>query len=223
MTAGQVLDYARSLLGPAGATIPTAHLLSLLSMAQEEVSREAKLPRTTVQYDNLTADNQMVLPDDARREGLIAAYQVEKNADGAVVSSRVLPIYDFTTASRLSPHWTTWTPTTAGASFLLYDPAHNPDVPRPVPGPSVEHERSFRITYVKRPAPLDGLDSAIFDGKFSGLTPVLAYRVAWLLTKDAVYRHEYERSMAALAGQARPPLVIAYNPTFWAGAPGGSR
>lgn len=222
MTAGQVLDYARTLMGPAGAALATGHLLTLLNIAQEEVSREAKLPRKVVQYTNLTADNQLVLPADARKEALTEAYAVGLDDGGAVDSSRNIPILDFVTASRLYPQWTTWE-SQPWPTFLMYDPAHNPDVPRPAPAPSPEHPQSIRVVYVQRPAPLTGLDSPIFDDKFDGLHTILAYRVAYLVLRDGAMLQEYERRMHQLAGQARPPGIVARNALYAAGALRGSR
>jgi hypothetical protein len=222
MRAGEVLDYARTLLGQAGAAIPTAHLLQLLQTAQEEVSREAKLPRRVVVYDDLTSANQLVLPTDARKESLIAAYYVAKDEDDDPKHISELPIYDFVSASRYHPQWTLWEPA-AKPIFVMYDPAQNPDNPRPAPGPSAEHEQTIRIVYVQKPTRLTDLDSVVFDDKFDGLVPVLAYRVAYLLMRDQHYLREYERAMSALAGQARPPAVNVKNTMYLANALRGAR
>ena len=222
MNAGELIDYIRTLLGPQAGGIPTGHLLNLLNVAQEEVSREAKLPRKVVQYDELTAGNQLVLPTDARKESLVAVYKLDKNDDGDVESSRSLRIMDFVTASREHPNWTTWDATDA-TKFVMYDPAHDPDCPRPVPAPSSEFPASFRVIYVVRPTRLVELTDLPFGGKFAGLTPVLAYRVAYLVARDPVMLREYERAINALAGQARPPSVVVRNPLYSYAMPDGSR
>jgi hypothetical protein len=222
VNAGELIDYTRTLAGGAASQVATGHLLNLLNIAQDEVSREAKLPRRVVQYDGLTAANQLVLPADARKESLVAAYAVTRDDNGDVTNSRSLPVYDFVSASRAHPNWTTWDPT-GEARFIMYDPAHDPDCPRPAPGPSVEFPQSIRVVYVLRPAEITGLDSVVFDGKFTGLHSVLAYRVAYLVTRDPLMLREYERSMNALAGQARPPSVVVRNPLYAFAAPGGAR
>jgi hypothetical protein len=221
VTAGELVDYIRS-LAPQAVAVPTGQLLNLLAVAQDEVSRETKLPRKVVQYDDLTADNQLVLPVDARKETLMAAYLVTKDEDGVVTGSRSLPIYDFVSASRYHPNWTSWDPSDA-TRFIMYDPAHDPDCPRPAPAPSVEFPASFRVIYVVKPTAIAGLDTVVMDGKFTGLAPVLAYRVAYLLTRDMVMLREYERAMYALAGQARPAPVVVRSALYLAGAPGGTR
>jgi hypothetical protein len=221
VTAGELVDYIRSLVPQAVAT-PTAQLLNLLTVAQEEVAREAKLPRRVVQYDNLTADNQLVLPDDARKESLVAVYLITKNDVNEVTASRSLPIYDFISASRYHPNWTTWEATDA-TRFIMYDPAHDPDCPRPAPAPSIASPASFRVIYVQRPVEITGLDTVVMSGKFGGLAPVLAYRVAYLLGRDAVMLREYERAMFALAGQARPAPVVVNNPLYLWNQPRGAR
>jgi hypothetical protein len=221
VTAGELVDYIRS-LAPQAVAVPTGQLLNLLTVAQDEVSREAKLPRKAVQYDDLTADNQLVLPTDARKETLMAAYLVTKDDNGDVIDSRALPIYDFVSASRYHPNWTSWAPSSA-ARFMMYDPAHDPDCPRPAPAPSVEFPASFRVIYVVQPTAITGLDTVVLDGKFTGLAPVLAYRVAYLLTRDMVMLREYERALHALSGQARPAPVVVRNMLYVASAPEGSR
>jgi hypothetical protein len=222
VNAGELIDYVRTLLGAQAGSIPTGHLLNLLNVAQEEVSREAKLPRKVVQYDELTAANQLVLPEEARKESLIAVYKLGKNDDGDVESSRSLRIMDFVTASREHPNWTTWDASDA-TKFIMYDPAHDPDCPRPVPGPSSEFPGSFRVIYVVRPNRLSELTDLPFSGKFIGLMSVLAYRVAYLVARDPVMLREYERAINALAGQARPPSVIVRNPLYAYSAPDGTR
>jgi hypothetical protein len=222
VNAGELIDYTRTLAGGAANQVATGHLLNLLNIAQDEVSREAKLPRRVVQYDDLVAPNQLVLPSDARKESLIAVYAIDKDDANDVTNSRSLPIYDFVTASRMHPNWTTWEPTSQ-ARFVMYDPAYDPDCPRPAPGPSVEYPQSFRVVYVLRPAEVTGLDSIVFDGKFTGLHAVLAYRIAFLVTRDVAMLREYERAMNALAGQSRPASVVAQNPLYRFNAPGGAR
>jgi len=222
VNAGELIDYVRTLIGASAAGIPSGHLLNLLNVAQEEVTREAKLPRKVVQYDNLTAGNQLVLPSDARKESLVAVYKLSKNDDGDVESSRSLRIMDFVTASREHPNWTTWDASEA-TKFIMYDPAHDPDCPRPVPPPSVSEPGSFRVIYVVRPERLVELTDVPFGGKFLGLMPVLAYRVAYLVSRDAVMLREYERAVNALSGQARPPSVVVRNPLYAYSAPDGSR
>jgi hypothetical protein len=222
VNAGQLVDYIRTLTGQALQSIPTGHILNLINTAQEEVSRETKLPRRVVQYDNLTAANQLVLPLDARKESLIAVYQITKDDNQDVTDSRSMQIYDFIAASRMHPNWTTWDPS-GNAMFIMYDPAYDPDCPRPAPGPSPAEPQSFRVIYVVKPDPVTSLDSLVLDGKFEGLTTVLAYRVAYLLTRDGVMLREYEKSMNALAGQSRPANVVAQNPMYRFNAPGGAR
>lgn len=222
MNAGQLVDYIRTLTGQALQAVPTGHILNLINTAQEEVSRETKLPRKVVQYDNLTASNQLVLPLDARKESLAAVYFISKDTNQDVVSSRAMPVYDFIAASRVHPNWTTWDPS-GNPIFIMYDPAYDPDCPRPVPGPSVAEPQSFRVIYVVKPDLVTGLDSQVLDGKFSGLTTVLAYRVAYLVTRDGLMLREYERAMNALAGQSRPANVVAQNPIYKFNAPGGAR
>jgi hypothetical protein len=221
MTAGELIDYIRT-LAPQAVAAPTGQLLNLLGIAQEEVAREAKLPRKVVQYDDLTADNQMVLPSDARKESLVAVYLVTKDDDGLPSASRSLPIYDFMSASRRWADWTMWD-ASAATRFVMYDPSHNPDCPRPAPAPSEGDPATFRVVYVVRPTAITGVDSHVFDGKFEGIAPVLAYRVAFLLTRDPVMLREYERAMNALAGQARPPAVVVQNPLYAWNEPWGSR
>lgn len=222
MNAGELIDYIRTLTGGAAASVPTGQMLNLINTAQDEISREAKLPRKVVQYDDLTADNQLVLPNDARKETLVEAYMVTKDDTGKVTASRSLPIYNFVTASRMHPNWTTWDPTDE-ARFIMYDPAYDPDCPRPVPGPSVDHPQSIRVIYVVKPEHVTGLDSVVFEGKFTGLATVIAYRVAFLLTRDGVMLREYERAMNALAGQSRPPALVIKHALYAWNAPGGTR
>jgi hypothetical protein len=222
VNAGQLVDYIRTLTGQALQAVATGHILDLINTAQEEISRETKLPRKVIQYDNLTASNQLVLPLDARKESLIAVYHITKDDNQVVTGSRSMPIYDFIAASRLHPSWTTWDPS-GQPTFIMYDPAFDPDCPRPAPGPSVTEPQSFRLIYVMKPDRVTGLDSPVLDGKFTGLTTVLAYRVAYLITRDAVMLREYERSMNALAGQSRPATVVAQNPLYKFNAPEGAR
>jgi hypothetical protein len=222
VNAGELIDYTRTLAGGAAAQVATGHLLNLLNIAQDEVSRETKLPRRVLQYDNLTAANQLVLPADARKESLIAAYAIDKNDLGEVTNSRSLPVYDYITASRTHPNWTTWE-ATSQVRFIMYDPAYDPDNPTPVPAPSVQFPQSFRLVYVLRPGEITGLGSVVFDGKFSGLHTVLAYRVAFLVTRDVAMLREYERAMNALAGQSRPASVVVKNSLYQFSALGGPR
>lgn len=221
MTVGELVDYIRS-LAPQAMAAPTGQLVNLLSIAQEEVSREAKLPRKVVQYDDLTAANQLVLPTDARKESLVAAYVIAKDDTDAIVSSRELPIYDFVTASRRYSDWTLWDPSD-GTRFIMYDPAYDPDCPRPAPAPSADYPTSFRVIYVVKPTAFAGLDSTVFDGKFKGLAPVIAYRVLYLLTKDTMMLREYERAAYALSGQARPAPVVVKNALYLDQEPWGVR
>lgn len=221
MTAGELVDYIRT-LAPAAQAAPTGMLLNLLGIAQDEVSREAKLPRKVVQYDNLTADNQLVLPTDARKETLIAAYLLTKDDAGDVTASRSLRIYDFITASRAHPDWLSWDASDE-TRFIMYDPAHDPDCPRPAPAPSATYPASFRIIYVQEPTAITGVDTVVLDGKFTGLASVLAYRVAYLLTREMTFLREFEKAMHALAGQARHPTVVPFNPLFEWARPGGAR
>lgn len=222
MTAGELIDYIRTLTGQAGMMAPTGQLMNLLNIAQEEVSREARVPRKVVQYNDLTAANQLVLPGDARKESLIEAYLLTKDDDGTVKGSRTLPIYDFVTASRVHPNWLQWEPG-GQTAFLMYDPAFDPDCPKPAPAPSVGTPASYRVVYVVQPDRATALDSLVFGGKFPGLTPVLAYRVAYLLTRDQAMWAEYERALRALHGQSRPSPIIAKNLLYQHGAPRGSR
>lgn len=222
MTAGELIDYVRILTGERGQAAPTGLLLNLLNIAQDEVSRETRLPRKAVQYDGLTADNQLVLPADSRKEALVEAYQLTKDADGNVTDSAALPIYDFVTAGRVHPNWLQWEAADR-ARFLMYDPAMDPDCPRPAPKPSVDHPQSFRVVYVVQPTDATSLASEVLAGKFKGLSTVLAYRVAYLLTRDQAMWGEYEKAMRALNGQARPPTVIVKNKLYRAYLPGGER
>jgi hypothetical protein len=246
VNAGELIDYTRTLAGGAANQVATGHLLNLLNIAQDEVSREAKLPRRVATYNNLIMASQFALPADARRESVIAVYAIRNDetnpvtvdstivfADSTVLTadiqstpeasnSRSLPVYDYVTASRMHPNWTTWD-STDEPRFVIYDPAFDPDYLRPVPAPSVQYPQSFRVVYVLKPAEITSLESVVFDGKFTGLHTVLAYRVAFLVTRDVAMLREYERAMNALAGQSRPASVVAQNPLYRFTAPGGAR
>lgn len=222
MTAGQLIDYVRTLVGPASVGMAPGHLLNLLNIAQDEVSREARMPRKVVQYSGLTADNQMVLPSDARTEGLIEVHALSFDGDGALSNSRPLQIFDYVSAARYHPSWATWEGG-SGPSFVVYDPAHTPACPRPVPAPTADAPASFRVLYIARPADLSSLSDLVFGGKFSGLATVVAYRVAYLLTRDQAMYGEYERALRALVGQSRHPTVMVKNPLYLANLPLGER
>lgn len=217
MNAGELIDYVRSLTGTEAAT---AHLLTMLNVAQDEVSRELRLPTNTVEYHDVGSTNDLALPDDARVEGVQEVYKLVKNDDGDVISSTRLQLYDMRSAAQFERGWAE-VPAAKEARYVVYDPAQIAATLHPVPPPSATTLQHYRVLYAQVPDKMDSLGDQPFAGLFDSFHVILAYKVAHLISGDERWSRQYELRMnQANAGTRKPQAMIQnrmYRAHAWKG------
>jgi hypothetical protein len=211
VTAAELLDMVRVLTRDTALT--DGALLQALNVAQEDVSRGLRAPVQTVLYVNVNGVGNFNWPADARDDGILQVYALSTDDSGEVVNSSVIPVYDFQTASMYEPNWTTEGAADV-ARFIVYDPTYEIASPYPVPPPDSAHVQSFRLTYVVRPTKMAELSDEPFNGRLESFHDILAYRTAYLMTRDAAMNIEYERRMREARGASNHGAVVAFNPLY---------
>jgi hypothetical protein len=207
VTAGSLIDLTRTLAGMPD--VPPAHLLNLLNVINDEVSRDIGVPIGTVDFYDVTSVSMLQIPENGREEGLLAVYQLHRDDDGNVRESRQLPLWSFQQASEYEPNWSTREPGEV-ARFIVYDPSQLYNNPMPVPNPSVAMPQSFRMVYQVHPCEMETLQDQPLDGKWPGFHDILAYRAAYLLTRDEKMLREYELKIRRARGRSAktaPPVI----------------
>lgn len=211
MTAAELLDMVRVLTREA--TLTDGAILQALNVAQEDVGRNLRAPIQTVLYNNVNGIGVLSWPTDARDDGILQIYALTTDDTGAITNSTVIPIYDFQTASMYEPNWTL-EEAADEARFVVYDPTYEIATPYPVPPPDSAHIQSFRLTYVVRPTKMAELSDEPFNGRLESFHDILAYRAAYLMTRDAAMNAEYERRMREARGASNHGAVVAFNPLY---------
>lgn len=211
MTAGNLIDLTRTLSGMPD--VPPAHLLTLLNTVNDEVSRDVGVPIGTVDFMNLTTVSQLQIPANGREEGLLAVYRLTVDDEGAVTQSRQMPLFSFQQASEYEPQWTIEEPA-AEARFIVYDPAQLYNNPMPVPAPSVTYPHSYRLVYRVHPCEMETLADQPLDGKYPSFHDILAYRAAYLLTRDQNLYREYEMKVRRARASTVQTGRLVFNPMW---------
>ncbi len=211
MNAGELIDLTRTLAGMPN--LPPAHVLTLLNVANDEVSRDARVPIGTVNMFGLTTASQLQVPQDGREEGLMAVYHVRRNEEEVEESVRELRLLSFRAASELYPGWTTWGEAES-PTFVVYDPPQLFNDPLPVPGPSAEHVHDYRLVYLIRPCKMETMTDKPLDGKHASFHDALAYRAAFLLTRDRDMRAEYELKIRRMRRFTQDLAPRVFNPLW---------
>lgn len=215
MKASELIDYVITL---SGTDLPPAQILTMLNIVQDEVSREFRIPISTVTISDVKASTDLSVPADGREEGIIKIYQLTKDADGNVTNSVELPLWDFVTASKYSPNWSAEKPS-KNARFVVYDPSQDVNDPYPVPPPDTDKIQHYRMVYAVKPDKMDDLSDEPFTGEYDSFHVMLAYKVAYILSDNDKYFQEFQRLRNALGGASRPPMLFAYNPLMSGLAP----
>jgi hypothetical protein len=212
VNAGALIDLTRTLSGMPD--VPPAHLLTLLNVVNDEVSRDLGVPIGTVDFMNLTAAADLQIPANGREEGLLEVYRLTLDEDDAVVGQTRLPLWTFQQASEYEPNWSTEEP--GGVPrFVVYDPSQLYVNPLPVPAPSAEGPQSFRMVYQIHPCEMEQLTDLPLDGRLPSFHDVLAYRAAYLLTRDETMLREFETKMRRARGRTFKAAPPVWNP-LWA-------
>ena len=219
MTAGQLISYLRAVVKDYD--VSTAHAIELLNLAMDEISREIKLPQRTVTYESATSVADMVLPTDARSEGLIAVYGLSRNSSGVLYQATgPLPLLTSEDASAQDENW--WfTDPSQDIQYVVYDPAQSGSYPRPVPPPDSSNPQNYRIVYAVEPTPMSALDDQPFDGQYDSFHILIAYKVAYMMTGNQIHLREYEKRMNALHAKTRPHGFLPRNMFMTAYTVGG--
>jgi hypothetical protein len=213
MTAAELIDMVRALAPQQSGGLPPATILQMLNVAQEDMSRAAKAPIATVDYGPITDPTDFAWPADAREDGIIAVYSLALDEDDHVTSSRLIPVWDFSTASLYDANWTL-RPAASRADLVVWDVAYLAAFPLLVPPPSADAPQYLRVTYAVRPEKMTQLSDEAFHGRLSAYHDGLAYRVSFLLARDGLLLREYDRrvrEMRAVVGRA-PERVV--NPMY---------
>lgn len=214
MTAAELMDMVRILArGDAMQGVTDGALLQALNVAQEDVSRNLRAPTQTVTYTNVNGVGAFNWPADARDDGIQRVYALTRDDDENVLHSQLVPVYDFQTASLFSPGWTMEEPGPVGR-FIVFDPGNEIGSPYPVPPPSAENVQAYRVTYVVRPDKMTSLEDQPFHGRLESFHDVLAYRAAWLLTRDDRLLAEYERRLREGRGSTNRGAQLPNNPLY---------
>jgi hypothetical protein len=208
VTAGNLIDLTRTLSGMPD--VPPGHLLTLLNTVNDEVSRDIGVPIGTVDFVDVTSVSMLQIPQNGREEGLLAVYQLMRDDDGNVQQSRQMPLWTFQQASEYSPNWTIREPAES-AQFIVYDPSQLYNNPMPVPNPSVDFPHSYRMVYLVHPCEMETLEDPPLDGKWPGFHDLLAFRAAYLLTRDEKMLREYELKVRRARGRATRTALPSIN------------
>lgn len=211
MKVAELIDMTRMLAGQG--EINTGATLQLLNIAQEDVSRNLRVPIQTVFYPAVNGIGAFNWPVDARDDGILRVYALTVDTNQDVLSSKEIPVYDFNTASQYFPSWT-FEPPASVANFVVYDPTYEISSPYPVPPPDANNVQSYRITYVVRPAKMDSMDDEPFNGRLESFHDILCYRAAFLLSRTPDLMMEYEKRLREARGASNHGLVVAYNPLY---------
>lgn len=211
MTLAELLDMTRAMIG--GTSVTDGALAQQLNIAQEHVSRELRIPAATVTYSSVTDPGAFDWPTDARDDGILDVYALTLDDDGDETASSRIPVYNFRAASMYDANWT-MEEAAKVARFIVYDPTHEIMRPRPVPPPDASNAQSFRVTYVVRPTKMQAMTDTPFNGRLESFHDVLAYRVAYLLTRDAVMAAEYTRRLRHARGASSHAPVAVVNPLY---------
>lgn len=211
MTLAELMDMTRALSG--NPPVSDGALAQLLNVAQEDVSNALRLPTQVVLYKNVASAASFNWPSDAREEGILKVYGLTLDDTDEITASVQLPVYDFDTASALEPNWTVEQPSKT-ARFIVWDPTGEVATPVPVPPPDATNLQSFRIHYVVRPTKMDELTDEPFNGRMDSFHDVLAYRAAWLLTRDQAMFMEFQRRMREAHGKSTMGLNVLKNLMF---------
>lgn len=211
MTLAELMDMTRALAG--NPQVTDGALTQLLNTAQEDVSLTLKVPTQVVYFKEIASAAEFNWPADARDEGILKVYGLTLDDAGEITSSDMLAIYDFDTASALEPNWTTEPPAKT-PRFIVWDPTAEIVTPVPVPPPDASNLQSFRIHYVIRPNKMDELTDEPFNGRLKSFHDILAYRAAWLLTRDQVMFMELQRRMREAHGASTMGLGVMKNLLF---------
>lgn len=223
MTAAELMDMVRLLArGEAMQGITDGALLQALNVAQDDVSRNLRAPTQTVTYTNVNGIGAFSWPSDARDEGIQRVYALTRDDDGNVLNSKRVPVYDFHTASVFEPSWTIAEPGPV-ARFIVFDPGNEVSSPYPVPPPDADNVQAYRVTYVVRPTKMTALDDQPFHGKLDSFHDALAYRAAWLLTRDTAMLMEYERRLKEARGATNRGALAPNNPLYTRNVTRGGR
>lgn len=221
MNAGELIDLTRTLAGMPD--VPPAHILTLLNTVNDEVSRDLRLPIGTVDFRGITLVSQLQIPSDGREEGMLALYRLTVDEDDAVTGSTKLPLWTFQQASEYEPQWTIEVAAEA-ARFVVYDPAQLYNNPTPVPPPSAEYPHDYRMVYMVRPCPMENFPDLPLDGKHASFHDILAYRAAYLLTRDDRLGREHELKIRRARAATVQTAPVIQNPLWWGtGAARGGR
>jgi hypothetical protein len=214
VTAAELIDMVKLFArGEAMAGVTDGAILQALNVAQEDVSRNLRAPIQTVLYTNVNGIGALTWPTDARDDGILRLYALTTDDSGTVTASSVIPIYDFETASMYEPNWTV-EEAADQARFVVYDPTYEIATPYPVPPPDADNVQSYRLTYVVRPTKMAELTDEPFNGRLESFHDILAYRAAYLMTRDNAMAAEYERRMREARGASNHGPVVAFNPLY---------
>ena len=211
MNAGALIDFTRTLAGMPD--VPPAHLLTLLNVVNDEVSRDLGVPIGTVDFMKIEAATDLQIPANGREEGLLELYRLTLNDDDSVAGSVRVPMWTFQQASEYEPNWSTEEP--GGVPrFVVYDPSQMYVNPLPVPAPTAAAPQSFRMVYQVHPCEMEELADEPLDGRLPSFHDVIAYRAAFLLTRDAALMQEYEVKIRRARGRTFKGAPPVWNPLW---------
>lgn len=215
MNAGELIDLSRTLSGMPD--IPPAHILTLLNVVNNEVSRDLRLPIGTVDFRDVTLTSQLQVPSDGREEGILALYRLTVDDTDAITDSTRLPMWSFQQASEYEPNWTL-EEADSTPRFVVYDPPQLYNNPTPVPPPSASTPQSFRMVYMIKPCDMENFADLPLDGKHPSFHDILAFRTAYLLTRDDRMLREYELKIRRARAATVQTAPVIQNPMFQATA-----